>query len=548
VEDNDVKKLLARRLALPILALLLGACANMAPPVEAPPAETPPDIPAPYPPAVAARFPAPPVRYDTPAFAPGRHAYTTDEEMAAALRAAVAKAGADARLLSLGKSEAGAPIEAVLFARADGVRRPRVLLVGQQHGDEPAPAEALLVTARELAGGRLSPLLARIDVAVLPRANPDGSQAGSRVGSHGMDVNRDHLLLRTPEAQALARAMRELSPAVVVDAHEYTVAGRYLGKFDAVQRFDLLYQHAMVANLPPAIAQASERWFRQPLLQAMAAEQLAVEWYYTTSTAEADKRISMGGVQPDTGRNVNGLKNAVSVLLETRGVGIGRWHLARRVHTHVVAQRSLLESAAQNAEGLLAMQRDAGAAVAAQACTGEVTLLGTQTPTKRELMFLDPRTGADKPIVVDWNSALQLRSSRTRARPCGYWLAADAIEAVQRLRALGVGVERFEEEAALEAERWRETGRTETARPDVRGIAGDAGATIVNATVAIEPGRIAAAPGSFYVPLDQPLANLAVAALEPDTQNSYFANRLIERLDAAARATARPTAKRSPMH
>ncbi len=162
-------------------------------------------------------------------------------------------------------------------------------------------------------------------------------------------------------------------------------------------------------------------------------------------------------------------------------------------------------------------------------------------------MFLDPRTGADKPIVVDWNSALQLRPLRTRARPCGYWLAADAAEAAQHLRGLGVRVERFEEEAPLEAERWRETGRTETARPDVRGTADDAGATIVNATVAIEPGRLAAAPGSFYVPLDQPLANLAVAALEPDTQNSYFANRLIERLEAAARVTARPAAKRSDM-
>jgi hypothetical protein len=496
---------------------------------------------------VAARFPAPPVRYDTPAFAPGRQAYTTDEELASALRAVAAQPGAQARLLALGRSEGGVPIEAVFFARADGVRRPRVLLVGQQHGDEPAPAEALLVTARELARGRLAPLLEHIDVAVLPRANPDGSQTGSRVGSHGMDVNRDHLLLRTPEAQALARAMRELSPALVVDAHEYTVVGRYLGKFDAVQRFDLLYQHAMVANLPPAIGEASERWFRQPLLQAMAAEQLAVEWYYTTSTADADKRISMGGVQPDTGRNVNGLKNAVSVLLETRGVGIGRWHLARRVHTHVVAQRSLLESAARNAQGLLALQRDAGAAVAAQACTGDVTLLGAQAATKRELMFLDPRTGADKPIVVDWNSALQLRPLRTRARPCGYWLAADATETAQRLRALGVHVERFEEEAPLEAERWRETGRTETARPDVRGTAGDAGATIVNATVVLDRGPLSAAPGSFYVPLDQPLANLAVAALEPDTQNSYFANRLLERLESGARVAARPTARRSAL-
>ena len=47
--------------------------------------------------------------------------------------------------------------------------------------------------------------------------------------------------------------------------------------------------------------------------------------------------------------------------------------------------------------------------------------------------------------------------------------------------------------------------------------------------------------GSFYVPLNQPRANLAVAALEPDTQNSFFANHLIEELDSVARIMAPPS-------
>ena len=47
--------------------------------------------------------------------------------------------------------------------------------------------------------------------------------------------------------------------------------------------------------------------------------------------------------------------------------------------------------------------------------------------------------------------------------------------------------------------------------------------------------------GSYYVPLNQPLANLAVAALEPDTQNSYFANRLIHQLEDTARVMASPS-------
>jgi hypothetical protein len=42
------------------------------------------------------------------------------------------------------------------------------------------------------------------------------------------------------------------------------------------------------------------------------------------------------------------------------------------------------------------------------------------------------------------------------------------------------------------------------------------------------------------VPLDQPLANLAVAALEPDTQSSFFSNGIVTELGRQARVLARP--------
>ena len=56
-------------------------------------------------------------------------------------------------------------------------------------------------------------------------------------------------------------------------------------------------------------------------------------------------------------------------------------------------------------------------------------------------------------------------------------------------------------------------------------------------------GVIDAPPGSYYVPLSQPLANLVMAALEPDTQNSYFANQLIDSLASAARVMSEPAVK-----
>jgi hypothetical protein len=476
------------------------------------------------------------VRYDTPGLQAGRENYTSNDELRALL-AELAAGPRGPRRVAAGLSHKGAAIEALHFSRAAG--RPAVLLVGQQHGDEPAGAEALLALARLLAapGGELAAVLERIDVIVLPRANPDGAELGRRRGLHGLDINRDHLLLRTPEAQAQGLLMREFKPLVVVDAHEHTVVGRYLEKFNAIQRYDLLLQYAMTANLPAAITRASEDWFRQPLLQAMAAAGLSTEWYYTNATPAGDLRLSMGGVQPDTARNVHGLKNTISILLESRGVGIGRLHLERRVHSQVVAMTSILKSAAEHADALVALQREVQADVSASACTGQAVVLAAQTPTRRELLMLDPATGADKAVAVQWNSSLELRTVVARPRPCGYWLAADAEEAVQRLQALGITVRRLAAATELEAETWRETSRIEGARPDVLGTIDD-GRRSHLVQVSTERVRLPVPAGSWYVPLDQPLANLVMAALEPDTPNSWFANHLLPALASAARVMA----------
>ena len=512
----------------------------------------------PYSAAVAARFPEPSQRYDAPVLAAGAVDFTANADLAAQLAAVAASAPAGTRIQRLqpGRSQDSTAIEALHFSR--GAHRPAVLLVGQQHGDEPAGAEALLIVARALArtgqapalpdgpGARPSPVadlaavLDRIDVILLPRANPDGAEWQRRINAAGMDINRDHLLLRTPEAQALATLVRHQRPVVVVDAHEHTVVGRYLEKFNAVQRHDMLLQYAMTANLPEALGRASEDWFRQPILAALHAEGLTVEWYYTNPTTPNDFRVAMGGVQPDTGRNVNGLRNAISLLLESRGVGIARLHLARRVHSHVVSLATVLRQAAHHADDLVALQAAADAEVRAAACGGRAVVQAQATPKRRTLLMLDPATGADKPVEVDWFSALELRVRSERARPCGYWLAPGQTVAVDTLRALGVQVQQLAQPATLMTEAWIETARGEIPRPDVRGIASDGYRTILQLVVDLRAEPAGAPAGSWYVPLDQPLGNLVIAALEPDTQNSYVANRLIDRLDAVRRVLVRP--------
>ena len=491
-------------------------------------------------PAVAARFPEPAGNYRVPALQAGRTGYTTQDELQSMVRELAASAAPAAQLVSLGSSQRGVALEALLFtqntdpsaAALQRSGRPTVLLVGQVHGDEPAGAEALLVVAQELARGSLRNLLDRVNVLVLPRVNPDGAQAGTAATANGSDIDRDQLLLGSAEAQALARLLREYQPTVVVQAHEYAVADAlYVQKFGAVQRYDALLQYAGTGNLPPFATKAAEEWFREPLLASLKQQGLSTQWAYTTSNDVADKRLSMGGTQADSLRTAAGLRNAVSIVVESRGAGIGRAQLKRRIHTQVVALTSVLQSAAARGADLLKLRQYVDTEVSAQTCQGQVVVEAGLTASEYTLQMLDPTSGAERSINVNWETSLALREVKTRARPCGYWLAADQADAVARLRLLGLRVDKLTAMGVVQGEMFGDGGARQGGALKVEG-----GIALLDAPV-----------GSYYVPLGQPLANLAIAALEPDAPGSYFANGVILDLRRFARVMALPALKVTPV-
>lgn len=475
--------------------------------------------------AVAARFPPPPLAHDTPGLRAGRSEFTRNDELAAELARLVQHPGV--RRVEAGRSQRGVPLEALHIGRGG---RPVVLFIGQQHGDEPAGAEALLVLARLLAGGALAPLLERVDVVLLLRANPDGAALGERTLADGSDLNRDHLLLRTPEARAIAALVRAFDPLLVADLHEYGVAERFTEKFGARPRHDLLLQAAATPNLAPALAERTEALLLRPLRQALDRQGLTHEDYHVDMATPGDLRLATGSPLLDTVRNVQGLALRASVLLESRGAGLGRQHLQRRVHTQLVAALALLEAAADPAAGWPAWREQAGRELQATACRGRAVVLAAPTTGARELAVLDPVTGADRRIGVAWVSSAALRPLIVRDRPCAYWLAPEAGWVAERLRLLGLAVRPLAAPLPLELETYRETARGENSQ---RGL---------QVMVALERRRTELPAGGWLVPLDQPLADLAIAALEPDSPAGFFAQRLLPTLAAVARVVSAPPA------
>lgn len=477
--------------------------------------------------AIARRYPDPAVSFSTPGFNSGRGDFPSHAEVLAFLDD-LARSSPRVKLETAGRSQRGLALPLVLLsARGQpDPALPTVLVLGQQHGNEPSGGEAALVLAQRLAGSQAA-LLDKVNVLIVPRANPDGGDRFVRTTASGIDVNRDHLLLQTPEGRALAAITLKYKPQVVLDLHEFTVAGRWVDKFGAMLKYDALLQPAGVGNLDPKIAAAAQAIYIERIKAALAAQGLSSFAYHTTSGDPKDKVVAMGGVQPDTGRNVGGLRPAISMLIEVRGVGIGRAHFLRRVHTQALAALTVVETAAAQGPQLLALVRQAEADAQASACHGDLVVEARHTPTRQNMVMLDALTGADLPIEVEWRAAEPLQVVRSRPRPCGYLLAAGQADAVERLRLLGVKLQAVAQASRWQLERYLVAAQDDGKRQDARGAIED-GAPIRVLTVSTEAASEVVGPGAVYVSMAQPLAPLIAAALEPDSQNSYAANRLLE--------------------
>jgi hypothetical protein len=250
---------------------------------------------------VAGRFPEPDVRYPTPSLREGRADFASHSEVLAYLEELASASEGRLKVETIGTSQEGRSIPMALLG-AHGVidqSLPTVLVIAQQHGNEPASGEAALALAQQLSGPQAK-LLDRVNVVVVPRANPDGAEQFVRTTRSGIDINRDHLLLRTPEARAIAHLTVRYGPHVVLDLHEFTVAGRWVDKFAAMQKYDALIQAASVSNLDPSISAAAQHDYVERLHRAWALNGLTSFAYQRQGRLDGWRPARHAALEPDS--------------------------------------------------------------------------------------------------------------------------------------------------------------------------------------------------------------------------------------------------------
>ena len=473
--------------------------------------------------AVTRHYPDPAMHFDTPGFAPGKTDFTSHQEMMDFIYG-LQKTSGNLQVRIIGASQEGRAIPLLvlsnpgLFAAADLIRlnRPIVFLQGLQHGNEPAGGEIMLALAKDLAGGALKPLLDKITVIIAPRCNPDGAHYFTRTPARGIDVNRDHIKMDLPETVALHRAINEFQPEVFVDAHEFSVATRWLEKFGKIPAYDLTLRYATNPNVPAALTALADSFYRRNIVRDAEGAGYSHFWYFTTSYNPEDKKVAMGGTSPDIGRNTAGLQNAISFLIESRGVGIGRASYARRVHAHYVAIASMLNTTADNASQVMNTVRAARMAVAhpASSSATDIAVTSKNPLVRQKLAMRDPQTGELSQVEVEWDDSLAAKPELVRKRPFAYVMPPAYADVARRLAYSGIEVRRLHQPLTLEVESYQVTGkRVDTAYYE--------GRIRNNVTTEVVTKSMEFAAGSYVYAMTQPNANVIAAALEPESPSSF---------------------------
>lgn len=120
----------------------------------------------------------------------------------------------------VGASLEGRPLRLISLGQGET----DVFLWSQMHGDEPTATQAIFDILNFLASEDFSEekaqLLRSLRIHFLPMLNPDGAEVFQRRNTLGIDINRDALMLQSPEGQTLKRVRDSLEAEFGFNLHD----------------------------------------------------------------------------------------------------------------------------------------------------------------------------------------------------------------------------------------------------------------------------------------------------------------------------------------
>lgn len=292
---------------------------------------------------------------ETPSIKDGRTEFTTQKEMLDYL-GAIHTTNSSSVVNLYGPTSDGFYIPVLVFSRNKLLtfkesrnEKPTVMIIAQQHGDEPMSGDVAMATINRVAKGDLNYLLDKINIVFMPRVNPDGAKKFTRVSGEKKDINADHLGLTTIEATSVSSIHELFKPEVFIDLHEYiSDVDSYEGvlKESVVPYYDVLTLYP-TNDYYPSDLKGYTKFMIDNMKQNLSESGFSSDYYYNPFQKPKDgKPFTLYRATSDLtlARNMYGLKGSLAILIELRGRGIAFENVVRRLNSGVIAVENLLKS------------------------------------------------------------------------------------------------------------------------------------------------------------------------------------------------------------
>lgn len=290
-----------------------------------------------------------------------------------------------------------------------------------------------------------------------------------------------------------------------------------------VHAADALISGGINPNIHPDIREQVLENFIPAMGAALEEHDLRWEPYVTNGATDddpADKVILEEAVtEARTGRNAVGLTQAISFLLETRGIRLADQHFHRRVATQLIKITAILETARDEYEDVLSTVEDAIEDFINS--DEEIVITDSYVRENRTFQLVDINNGSVVDVPIEFIRTTPSVANLTRPRPEAYIIPRTWFDVAEKLEILGLEVERLDNG-------WNGTVETltiETSETDGEQYEG----TYLNTVTTTSGERdVVLPPGSFRVSTKQKNAALAFIALEPENIDSYVTFNIIQ--------------------
>jgi hypothetical protein len=409
-----------------------------------------------------------------------------------------------------------------------GTGKLRVYIQGNIHGGEVEGKESAQMLLRELAQGRHEDWLKTMVLLIAPIYNADGNERfaldsrgrqhgpmggqGQRPNAQGLDLNRDHMKLDSPEGRAVVRLMNEYDPHVSIDLHT-TNGTRHA--------YYLTYAPPLNQATEPAIVDLLRReWL--PWVTTTIRDKHGWDYYYYGNLGGGGRR---GG--PPAGRawrsfdsrprfnnNYVGLRNRIAVLSEAFAYASFK---DRILATSRFVEENL-NFINTNAARIKKVVADAEATPIAgtrlglrsRLARGEVVeiLMGETTEEKHPVDGHIMELRKDVKIPERMPEYGTFEATETERVPSTYYIPAHLTGALDKLRAHGVQTSTLAKAARVTVEEFQITGNTAAPRE----FQAHRERTLEGKWV---PSEVELPAGTVQVETSQPLGRLAFYLIEP---------------------------------